>query len=1079
MRKALLSLAFVAGSFVAGAQTLPGLILNEVSQGPNVGAGQKEYFEFIVAGTPTCTVNTLDLRGWIIDDNNNWVAAGPSTGIATGAMRFANVANWAAVPYGSIILVYNDNDKNTSITLADDPTDANNDKVYVIPASSTMFERNTVAPTTASGSNFVYPTTNWVSGGDWNTVALRNAGDAIIIVKPSVRNTEYFSLGYAIGSGSTATVWVPDMDSDSDRFLSDGNYNQASSWLLGVATGIPATTAETPGAGNTAANAAWINGMRGPATGVTVDPISSTNGSTLCVGGTTTLSSTTAGGTWSSANNAVVSVNATTGVATGVTAGGPVTITYTVTSGGCTGTATYAITVVAAANAGTLSGGPSVCTGATTTFTTNGTAGGTWSSSNPAVATINPATGVATGVTAGNVTITYTVGSGACATSATAPLQVAAAPVLPAISGNPNICLGGTRTYTNGFAGGSWSSSTPANVSIDPATGVATGMAVGSSVLTYTASNGGCTSTVTYNVQTVALPSAGTLNVPATLCVGSTATFTSTVAGGAWSASPSGLLTVNATTGAATADNAGNATVTYTVTDVNGCAGTATAPVAISAAPVLQPTTGPSSVCVGATIQLTNPFQPNGAGTWSATPAGLVTLTPTLPAGGPHIVNVTALAPGVATITLTAGSGGCTSSVPFVLTINAVPVVAPVLGATNLCSGATVTVTNATPGGTWSSSNPAAATVNPTTGVVTGVATGTADIIYTVTGVGGCTGTNRATINVQTTPNPGANNGPATLCIGATATFTNALAGGTWSSSNTAIASINASTGVVTGVAAGGPVTITYTVTTNGCTGTSNSTLNVNAAPSIAPIANFPLCTGAGTTLTPSVAGGTWSSANTSVATVTNAGVVTGTGTGSAILTYTVTNGGCTATRNVTVTVTTMNAQLNASATTISAGQSVTLTPAFSGTGPFTISAWTPAPLFPNQAAATQTATPVATTTFSVTGSDANGCTATGTVTVVVNPLVTDDLYVPNYFTPNFDGRNDILYFYGSTVATLEFRIFNQWGELVFSTTDKSRGWDGTSGGKAQPVGVYMYVAKATLPNGQTRTLKGSINLIR
>ncbi|RYD89809.1 MAG: hypothetical protein EOP50_16955, partial [Sphingobacteriales bacterium] len=249
MRKALLLLTLLAGAVAAGAQTLPGLILNEVSQGPNVGAGQKEYFEFVVAGTPTCTTNTLDLRGWIFDDNNNWVAAGAGTGIATGAMRFANVSNWAAVPYGSIILVYNDNDKNTAITMANDLTDANNDKVYVLPASSVMFDRNTVAPTTASGSNFIYPTTNWVSGGDWNTVALRNAGDAVIIVKPTVRNTEYFSLGFAIGSASTATVWVPDMDSDSNRYLSDDNYSQASSWLLGVATGVPGTTAETPGAG--------------------------------------------------------------------------------------------------------------------------------------------------------------------------------------------------------------------------------------------------------------------------------------------------------------------------------------------------------------------------------------------------------------------------------------------------------------------------------------------------------------------------------------------------------------------------------------------------------------------------------------------------------------------------------------------------------------------------------------------------------------------------------------------------------------------------------------------------------------
>ncbi|RYD91129.1 MAG: T9SS type B sorting domain-containing protein [Sphingobacteriales bacterium] len=146
---------------------------------------------------------------------------------------------------------------------------------------------------------------------------------------------------------------------------------------------------------------------------------------------------------------------------------------------------------------------------------------------------------------------------------------------------------------------------------------------------------------------------------------------------------------------------------------------------------------------------------------------------------------------------------------------------------------------------------------------------------------------------------------------------------------------------------------------------------------------------------------------------------------------------------------------------------------------PFSITAWTPAPLFPNQTAPTQTNTPVATTSYSVTGTDANGCAATGSVTVTVNQPVSNDIFVPNYFTPNNDGRNDILYFYGSSVTALDFRIFNQWGEQVFASSDKGRGWDGSAGGKAQPVGVYMYVAKATLANGETRTLKGSINLIR
>ena len=86
----------------------------------------------------------------------------------------------------------------------------------------------------------------------------------------------------------------------------------------------------------------------------------------------------------------VATVNPTTGVVTGV-AQGTTTIIYTVGSAAVCGTsaATYTVTVNPLANAGTISGIPSVCTGLSTTFTSNGSVGGTWVSSNPAVASVN------------------------------------------------------------------------------------------------------------------------------------------------------------------------------------------------------------------------------------------------------------------------------------------------------------------------------------------------------------------------------------------------------------------------------------------------------------------------------------------------------------------------------------------------------------------------------------------------------------------------------------------------------------------------------------------------------------------
>jgi hypothetical protein len=73
------------------------LIMNEVSNGP---AGNQEYVEFVVvsnAVTYTCTNLTppcIDIRGWIFDDNSGLHGGTTGTGVAPGAVRFANNAIW-------------------------------------------------------------------------------------------------------------------------------------------------------------------------------------------------------------------------------------------------------------------------------------------------------------------------------------------------------------------------------------------------------------------------------------------------------------------------------------------------------------------------------------------------------------------------------------------------------------------------------------------------------------------------------------------------------------------------------------------------------------------------------------------------------------------------------------------------------------------------------------------------------------------------------------------------------------------------------------------------------------------------
>lgn len=89
------------------------------------------------------------------------------------------------------------------------------------------------------------------------------------------------------------------------------------------------------------------------------------------------------------------------------------------------------------------------------------------------------------------------------------------------------------------------------------------------------------------------------------------------------------------------------------------------------------------------------------------------------------------------------------------------------------------------------------------------------------------------------------------------------------------------------------------------------------------------------------------------------------------------------------------------------------------------------------------------------------------------------DAYVPNTFTPNNDGQNDIFIPRGLKIEEVYFAVYNRWGEMVFETTDKTKGWDGTYKGKAMDVGVFGWYLKVKCFNGEETFRKGNVTLIR
>lgn len=92
-----------------------------------------------------------------------------------------------------------------------------------------------------------------------------------------------------------------------------------------------------------------------------------------------------------------------------------------------------------------------------------------------------------------------------------------------------------------------------------------------------------------------------------------------------------------------------------------------------------------------------------------------------------------------------------------------------------------------------------------------------------------------------------------------------------------------------------------------------------------------------------------------------------------------------------------------------------------------------------------------------------------------VRPLVD----VPTGFSPNGDGPNDVLYVRGAAIETMNFKVFNRWGELVFETSDMSIGWDGTFKGVQQEMDAYAWDLIATFVDGTTVRKKGNVTLLR
>ncbi|TCJ14215.1 PKD domain-containing protein [Flaviaesturariibacter flavus] len=704
-----------------------------------------------------------------------------------------------------------------------------------------------------------------------------------------------------------------------------------------------------------------------------------------------------------------------------------------------------------------------ICAGSSVTFTNNSTASGTYGTIGTGPVdfgdgqngTIGAGASVShTYALPGTYTVTYQATTSNSCTQNSTPITITVNPV-PAVSSaaTGTICNGNAQNYTvaSSVTGSafSWSRAAVAGISnaavsnqtANPITEALVNTTNAPIVVTYTitASAGGCTSApFTYSV-TVYPAVAVTSSATGTVCSGAAQNYaiTTNVPGAtlSWSrvavpgisnAAVSGQTTGTITEALVNTTNAPVA-VTYSITpSLSGCTSTSFSYTVTVNPTAFVSSAATSSVCSGAAQNYAIAGSVTGstfswgraavAGISNAAVSGQATGTIT-----EALVNTTN-APVAAVYTIVPNANGC-SGTPFTYTVTVNPTATVSSAATaQVCSGTpfAYSPTSAVAGATFAWSRAAVA------GVSNAAATGTGNIAETLTN----TTAAPVVVTYVVTPSAGACAGtPMNVVVTINPTPT---AGFTFANNSCTTSPVNfaaVTTGTITGYSwnfgvAGGTSTQQNPTFTYTAGGTYNVTLTVTSASG---------CTATSTPQAVTVAG------------LLAAPVVTFDTPGPNVITFR------------------WNAVAGATGYEVSVNGSAFAAPNGAGGLSHTVSG-----LQPN--------TPVNITVRAIGALTCQASTGTATATTMMPDT---GVFVPNTFSPNGDGHNDVLKVYSNYIAAIDMRVFNQWGQQIFSSTDPAKGWDGTSKGRMQPVGVYVYVIKVTLQNGTVTTEKGVINLIR
>jgi len=427
-------------------------------------------------------------------------------------------------------------------------------------------------------------------------------------------------------------------------------------------------------------------------------------------------------------------------------------------------------------------------------------------------------------------------------------------------------------------------------------------------------------------------------------------------------------------------------------------------------------------------------------------------------------------------------------------------------------------------GGTWISSDSSIATITDE-GVITGRAGGEVTFTYTDSATG-CSNTTKGTITVHNLPIVGLSE--IEVCVGENITATPST-DGVWSSSNDQIATVT-NAGIVTGLSEG-QTTLRYTNTATGCSNITPFAIIVHPLPVVSTSSDV-TCVNSTITAMPNTAG-TWSSSDSSIATITDGGVITGRAAGEVAFTYTDSVTGCSNTtigkmtvynvpiigvtsnevcvgsaiqvtsdtdgswmssntdvaiisaegmvKGISAGIVTVSFKNNNSGCTNTIAEKITVKPLptlnLSGTEVGVGNTLNATPTTGGTWYSSNNGVATITSDGIITGISEGGViftytdNATGCANQTAEIIRVYEIFteIPNKLSPNNDGINDYWDLKGFGEGA-KIEIRDRWGQVVFETTNYKDEWNGWN----LPIGTYYYVI-----NKEGDIYKGFIYLSR